>query len=137
MTPDELIEGSQWLVRELYSKKNLTSRIRKFFEKHEESPNKNEFRIPVQRLDREGLIIVVRIIVKLLLKGEREDLRMLWELVKFLRTSSLPQKYDILIGSYLTLKNSQVILKRANRSYQLLNAPSVEEAARITNHNMF
>ncbi len=123
MTADELIEGSQWLVRELYSRENFSLRLRRFFEIYEEPSNNKKLSISVQPLNLVGLQIVIRLITRLILRYEIEDLKMLWHLVKFLKSSSHPQKYDILIGSYLTYKNSMVILKRANHAYQQLAAP--------------
>lgn len=120
MTADELIYGCQWLVRELYSRDNFGLRIRQFFDIYGDPSNKNMLKTSIEPLNLSGLKIIIRMITRLILRLEIKDLKMLWHLVKYLQSSAHPQKYDILIGSFLTYKNSKVILKRANDGYQQL-----------------
>jgi radical SAM superfamily enzyme YgiQ (UPF0313 family) len=123
MTADELISGCQWLVRELYSRDNFSLRLKQFFEIYEAPSNNKKVKIPSQRLNLEGFQVITRMITRLILRSEIKDLRMLWHLVKYLQSTSHPQKYDILIGSFLTYKNSKVILNRANHAYRQLATP--------------
>jgi radical SAM superfamily enzyme YgiQ (UPF0313 family) len=112
MTLQQLTQGTQWLLWQLYKPENFLERYRYFLDCYEQSPKKNKLEIPKIFPDREGFGIVGRVIKYLLTRSTKAERRTFRQMFQYTRRSSHPQRLGFLIETFLTLKNTHMILTK-------------------------
>ncbi len=123
MTSEQLLQGTHWLIRELYTPDRFANRVVAFFKNYESSEIKSSLNIPADYIDREGLLIVFRIIKNVILKSPIAEKKAFWRMCVAAFKSSHKQRIGILANCFLCLKNSQAILKQACPDYKNIGYP--------------
>ena len=123
MTGNQLLSGTYWLIRELYKPINFANRFETFFRNYQLSPIKNNLNIPRTRTDTQGLIITLNILRNLILNCSPDERIAFWKMFRIAQKSTHPQKFEILLSCYLSLKNSQIILSKACPNYEEVEYP--------------
>lgn len=120
---DQLRDGLYWLIRELYRPDHVLLRLERFFGQFDQSPYRSSLDIPGAALDRQSLAIVGRLASYLLLRGSREERRLLKEMVAVARRSKHPQKFALAITVFLQSMNTRLMLQRLAPQASLLRPP--------------
>jgi hypothetical protein len=111
MSVDQLRQGLHWLIWQLYRPERVAERLSTFFAHFEASPTRAALRIGKPRLGLHGLNILARVLAYAAAKAPREDRRALFTMLDQARRSSHPQAYAIAMSAFLSMKNSQSIMR--------------------------
>ncbi len=110
MTVSQLQQGVFWLLWKLYNPLNFTNRVKIFFETFENSPKKNRLNIPKPRLSIEVIGMIWRIFKYYIFSAGRDEKTALSQMLGYARRSCLPNRYNLVISAFLTMKNTQKMI---------------------------
>lgn len=128
MTVEQLRQGVYWLLWQLYDPARFADRLGRFFETFERSRVRAELDIPsgeqgargpdllwtawrVLRHDRDGLLLLVRLLRHLARDGEDGEAAALARVLAAAARSSHPQRWSLALGDFLTLINTRRMLR--------------------------
>lgn len=127
LTLKQLQQGIYWLLWEFYKMENLMERFRIFFENYKNSPKLNKLVIPKSKLDMESLVIVWKILKYYVTKAPAVERKVLKQIFNYARKSGHPQRFEIVVGAFLTAKNIQVMLQKQHPGIENIKYPEPEE----------
>ena len=113
MKPEELLDGTCWLLRNLYEPENFIHRMRLFFRNYENSPLKHRLNIPKSTINWYGVGLVSRLLRHLLLTAGRDHRKLFWSMCGIARKSTHPHRLLLLINFFLSYLNTQNIIRKS------------------------
>ena len=109
----ELRHGIMWLLKNLYKPENFMGRMKIFFNNYEDSQKKHKLTIPRTTVDWYGVSLVLRLFRFVIVKAKNQERRLFWKMFEIVRKSSHPHRMIILVNSFLSLLNTQDIIRKS------------------------
>lgn len=124
MTTDQLRQGTLWLLWKLYNPENYAKRFKIFIDNFETSTKKDKLQIPKPKLNKKILRIAFRLIKYYLFKATAEEKAGLRQMLSYAKTSSLPHRYNLVLSTFLTMKNTREMIKMEEPQIHTLEYPT-------------
>lgn len=124
MTTDQLRQGTLWLLWKLYNPENYANRFKIFMDNFESSPKKHKLQIPKPRLSKKILGVVFRLLKYYLFNATIEEKSALHQMLSYAKKSSLPHRYNLVLSTFLTMKNTREMIKIEEPSIEQIEYPT-------------
>lgn len=124
MTTDQLRQGTLWLLWKLYNPQNYAKRFKTFIDNFESSPKKDKIKIPKPKLNKKVLGVASRLFKYYIFKATGEEKSALRQMFSAAKTSSLPHRYNIVLSTFLTMKNTREMIKMEEPQIHNLEYPT-------------
>ncbi len=123
LTFEQLRLGTLWLIWELNKPLNISRRLKTFFEIYENSPKKGQLDMLESPLDRKVLKVIWRIFKYYFFRASKEEKVSLRKMVGYARNSSLPHRFSMVLSSFLTMKNTQGMVRTEEPNIEQIKYP--------------
>ena len=110
---EQLRQGLCWLLKKLYETGNFIQRMNTFFMNYENSPKRKKLTIPKSSIDWYTTGLTLRLIDYVLRKATAEDRDTFRKMFRIASRSSHPHKMNFLVNSYLTVLNTENIIRKS------------------------
>ena len=123
MTIKQLQQGLFWLLWKFNDPTNTVNRLKIFFDNFENSSDKDRLEISKINFGKIDIGVIWRFLKYYITEASVEERKALWQMIGHARKSSLPYRFDVVIGTFFSMKNTQEMLINENPQIGEINYP--------------